>query len=48
MTGALRKDMRRYTEAARRGWVVLRFSWEQVMGEQEYVREVLRDVVRLS
>ena len=45
---ALRKDMRRYTEAARRGWVVLRFSWEQVMGEQEYVREVLRDVVRLS
>jgi very-short-patch-repair endonuclease len=44
---ALRKDMRRYTEAARRGWVVLRFSWEQVMSDQQYVRDVLDDVVRL-
>jgi len=44
---ALRKDMRRYTEAARRGWVVLRFSWEQVMSDQGYVRDVLTDVVRL-
>ncbi|UUZ57675.1 DUF559 domain-containing protein [Nocardioides sp. B-3] len=31
---ALRKDIRRYTEAARRGWVVLRFTWEQVMSDQ--------------
>ena len=44
---ALRKDIRRYTEAARRGWVVLRFSWEQVMTDQQYVRDVLIDVVRL-
>ena len=44
---ALRKDIRRYTEAARRGWVVLRFSWEQVMADQEYVRNVLVDTVRL-
>ena len=44
---SLRKDMRRYTEAARRGWVVLRFSWEQVMLDQDYVRRVLGDVVRL-
>ncbi len=44
---ALRKDIRRYTEAARRGWVVLRFSWEQVMSDQAYVRRVLEDVVQL-
>lgn len=44
---ALRKDIRRYTEAARRGWVVLRFTWEQVMSDQDYVRAVLVDVVRL-
>ena len=44
---ALRKDARRYTEAARRGWVVLRFTWEQVMSDQDYVRAVLADVVRL-
>lgn len=44
---ALRKDIRRYTEAARRGWVVLRFTWEQVMSDQDYVRSVLDDVVRL-
>lgn len=44
---ALRKDIRRYTEAARRGWVVLRFTWEQVMSDQDYVRSVLADVVRL-
>lgn len=43
---ALRKDIRRYTEAARRGWVVLRFTWEQVMSDQDYVRSVLADVVR--
>ena len=44
---ALRKDIRRYTEAARRGWVVLRFTWEQVMSDQDYVGSVLADVVRL-
>jgi very-short-patch-repair endonuclease len=44
---ALSKDIRRYNEAARRGWVVLRFSWEQAMSDPDYVRAVLRDVVRL-
>jgi hypothetical protein len=44
---ALRKDMRRYNEAARRGLVVLRFSWEQAMSDPAYVHDVLVDVVRL-
>jgi very-short-patch-repair endonuclease len=44
---ALRKDIRRYTEAARRGWVVLRFSWEQAMSDPDYLRAVLVDAVRL-
>ena len=44
---ALRKDIRRYTEGARRDWVVLRFTWEQVMSQPDYVRGVLVDVVRI-
>jgi hypothetical protein len=44
---ALRKDMRRYNEAARRDLVVLRFSWEQAMSDPGYVHGVLADVVRL-
>ncbi len=27
------------------GWIVLRFAWEDVMYDPEYVREVLRNVV---
>ena len=44
---ALRKDIRRYTEAARRGWVVVRFTWEQVMSEPGLRAAVLVDIVRL-
>lgn len=44
---ALRKDIRRYTEGGRRGWVVLRFAWEHAMSEPGYVHDVLVDVVRL-
>jgi very-short-patch-repair endonuclease len=35
---ALRRDCERYTALALRGWLVLRFSWEQVMFEPVYVR----------
>ncbi|KRF02664.1 hypothetical protein ASG88_04645 [Nocardioides sp. Soil777] len=44
---ALRKDIRRYTEGGRRGWVVLRFAWEHAMSEPGYVHDVLVDVVHL-
>ena len=40
-----RKDVRRYTLLAADGWVVLRFTWEDVMFRPEWVREVLARVV---
>ena len=36
-----RKDVRRYTLLVADGWVVLRFTWEDVMFRHEWVREVL-------
>ena len=36
-----RKDVRRYTLLGADGWLVLRFTWEDVMLRPEYVREVL-------
>lgn len=42
---ALRRDCRRYDELVRAGWVVLRFSWEHVMFDREWVMAVIRDVV---
>lgn len=42
---AFRHDVRRYTEFARRGWVVLRFLWEDVMHHPERVRAVLVETV---
>jgi very-short-patch-repair endonuclease len=36
-----RKDVRRYTLLAADGWVVLRFTWEDVMFRPEWVLEVL-------
>ena len=39
---ALRRDCRRYNALVVAGWFVLRFSWEDVMHDQDYVREVLR------
>ncbi|HEX5862057.1 MAG TPA: type IV toxin-antitoxin system AbiEi family antitoxin domain-containing protein [Nocardioides sp.] len=42
------RDVRRYTCFVRLGFAVVRFTWEEVMFEQEYVRAVLADMVRLG
>ncbi|MDO9455590.1 DUF559 domain-containing protein [Nocardioides sp.] len=44
---ALAKDARRYNLLVVDGWIVLRFSWEDVMFDPDYVREVLVAVVAL-
>ncbi len=44
---ALRRDARRYNLVVLHGWLVLRFAWEDVMFDQDYVRSVLVSVVRL-
>jgi very-short-patch-repair endonuclease len=41
---ALARDCHRYDELVRAGWVVLRFAWEQVMFEPDWVIAVMRDV----
>jgi very-short-patch-repair endonuclease len=38
---ALRHDCERYNALALRGWLVLRFAWEQVFYDPEYVRQSL-------
>ena len=38
---ALRRDARRYDLLVVNGWMVLRFSWEDVMHDQDWVRAVL-------
>lgn len=43
---ALRRDCRRYTELGARGWLVLRFTWEQVMFDQDWVRRMIGKAVR--
>lgn len=43
--GALRHDARRYNMFVVNGWLVLRFSWEDVMFDPDYVRTVLEAVV---
>ncbi|WP_344044946.1 endonuclease domain-containing protein [Nocardioides panacihumi] len=45
--GALRRDARRYNLLVADGWLVLRFSWEDVMFDQDYVAAVLAGVVAL-
>lgn len=42
---AFRHDIRRYTDMVRAGWSVVRFCWEDVMFRQDYVRQVLADMV---
>jgi very-short-patch-repair endonuclease len=37
----LRRDCRRYTGLVVRGWLVVRFAWEDVMFEPAYVRSEL-------
>lgn len=44
---ALARDARRYNLLVADGWIVLRFTWEDVMFEPEYVRRVLNEVVAL-
>lgn len=44
---ALRRDARRYNLLVVDGWIVLRFAWEDVMFDPEYVRRVLVAVVAL-
>lgn len=39
------RDVKRYTNLARRGFTVVRFTWEEVMHHPDYVRQVLIDVV---
>ncbi|MDR7255492.1 very-short-patch-repair endonuclease [Nocardioides sp. BE266] len=43
---AHRRDCARYNLLTLRGWLVLRFTWEQVMHEQGYVRWVLTELMR--
>jgi very-short-patch-repair endonuclease len=38
---ALKRDCARYNALVVRGWLVLRFSWEHVMHEPDYVRDCL-------
>lgn len=42
---ALRRDARRYDLLVADGWRVLRFAWEDVMHDPEFVRAVLVDTV---
>jgi very-short-patch-repair endonuclease len=42
----LRHDCWRYDELVARGWVVLRFAWEQVMLAPDWVRSILVETVR--
>ena len=44
---ALRKDCERYNAFVVGGWLVLRFTWEHVMLQPEYVRRVLIAAVAL-
>lgn len=43
--GALHRDAHRYNALVAAGWLVLRFSWEEVMFHPERVRTVLEAVV---
>lgn len=42
---SFRHDIRRYTAMVRAQWRVVRFCWEDVMSQQDYVRAVLVDLV---
>ena len=44
---ALARDARRYNWFVVHGWLVLRFSWEDVMFDPDYVLEVITAVVAL-
>jgi very-short-patch-repair endonuclease len=42
---ALRRDAARYDEFVVRGWLVLRFAWEDVMFDPDWVRSILAAAV---
>lgn len=42
---ALRRDARRYDELVAAGWLVLRFAWEDVMFDQDWVAGIIRRAV---
>lgn len=44
---AFDRDCRRYNGLVTRGWLVLRFTWEQVMFEPHGVRRAIEDAVAL-
>jgi very-short-patch-repair endonuclease len=44
-TQSLKRDVRRYTNAARKGLVVVRFTWDEVMFDPTYCRQALQEVV---
>ncbi len=44
---ALRRDARRYNLLVVDGWIVLRFTWEDVMFDPDFVRATLASVVAL-
>ncbi len=44
---ALDRDCRRYDELVRTGWLVLRFSWQQVMFDPVWVADCVEDLVAL-
>jgi very-short-patch-repair endonuclease len=44
---SLERDVRRSTACARRGLVVVRFTWKEVMVDPDYCRQALQDVVDL-
>ena len=43
---AFSRDCERYDELVSRGWLVLRFSWEQVMLRPAWVSRVIERTVR--
>lgn len=44
---AFDRDCRRYNGLVTRDWLVLRFTWEQVMFEPDVVRSAIEDLVAL-
>ena len=42
----LAADARRYNDLVAHGWLVLRFAWEQVMFEPDWVRQVLEQTTK--
>lgn len=45
---ALRRDARRYNALVIAGWLVLRFTWDQVMFEPDEVRRILAQAVAVA